>query len=174
DDFASEIQKRRAGFTALRGQINPQMGRAKITVQKFSIEAGHHSKAGRLRKIERITDRDDWRGDLDLLGSAQGKRRGRELDLQNRDAAAQVRQQNVGRIFFSIDLDRDVVRIAANRKSGVNRSACINEKAGAGELAVCIGPAELHYGLVSLFVSILTFAAARAGRVFLRASARIA
>ena len=78
----------------------------------------------------------------------------------------------MGRIFFPIELDRDVVRIAADGKCGVNRSGCINEKAGAGELAICIGPADFHHGFGGLFENILNFAADRVGRGFLGASKR--
>ena len=75
DDFALEIKQRRAGFTALRRQIDPQMRGGKIAAEIFPIETRDHSEAGRLRKIERITDRDHRRGHFQLVRFADGQRR---------------------------------------------------------------------------------------------------
>ena len=56
DDLALEIQDRRASLSALGGNVDPQMGRGKITPEHSSIEPSDHPETGRLRQIERVAN----------------------------------------------------------------------------------------------------------------------
>ena len=79
DHLALQVQKRRAGFSALGRQIDAQMRRRKIPPQIFSIEAGDHAETGRLGQIKRVTDGDNRCRDFELFGFSDRQRRRRDI-----------------------------------------------------------------------------------------------
>ena len=167
-----EIEERRAGFTALRGEIDAQMRGREITAEIFPIESRDHSETGRFRQIERITDRDHGRGEAEFSGFSDGQERRLGLHLQERDPAAQIGHQLGGVIFFALELHREIIRFAADRIGGVDGAGRINEKAGAGKLAVFIDGVDLDDRLATAFEDRLDLAADRAGRVLLARGGR--
>ena len=90
-----------------------------------------------------------------------GKRRRGDVRFQDRNAAAQIRHHDAGGIDFAVELDGEILGVAADRKGRVERSGRIDEKAGPGEVAMLIGAADLHYGFAGLLEDLLYLAADR-------------
>src|ERR1700736_3900922 len=163
DDFAFQIKKWSAAFTALRWQIYSQVSGWKISAKTFTIEAGNHAEARRLRQVERITNRNDRSSDFKLIGVADWQRRTGQIHFQHRDPAPEISQQLARRIFFALKLNSDVFGFATDRISGVKRAGRIDKETGAGKFAVLIGCLDLDYRFGSARKDIFDFAAKRSG-----------
>ena len=71
-------------------------------------------------------------------------------------------------MFLAVELDREILRICADRERGVKRARRIDEEAGAGELAVLVDAADLHDRFRRAREDFLHLAADRVGRLLLR------
>ena len=89
NDFAFEIQKRRARFAALGGDIHPNVGCIEMTAHKFPIEPGHHPKARRFREIEWVTDRHHRRRHFQGLRLADWRAGRGDVRFQNGNSASE-------------------------------------------------------------------------------------
>ena len=71
-------------------------------------------------------------------------------------------------IFFPLELDGKIIRIAADRIGSVNRAGRIDEKSGPGKLAVLIDGVNFYDRLAATFEDGFDFAADLARGVVLR------
>ena len=100
------------------------------------------------------------------LGFANRQRGRGDVRLQDRDPAAQIRHHDARRINLAVELDGQILRVAAHGEGRVERAGRIDEKAGAGKIAVLVGPADLDDGFARFFENLFYLATDRAGRRF--------
>src|SRR5207253_7993008 len=106
DDFAFQIQKWSAAFTALRWQIHSQVFGWKISAETFAIETGDHAKAWGFRQIERITNCNDRSSDFKLIRVADWQRRTCEIHFQHRSEEHTSELQSRGHLVCRLLLEK--------------------------------------------------------------------
>ena len=140
----------------------------KIIAEIFSIKTADQPEAGRFRQIQRIPDRDDGGSDLHVFGFANGQRGRGRVDFENGNPAAHIRHELARCQLFPIELNRKVASLTPHRICGINRAGRIDEKAGAGKLAVLVGAVNLHHRFFAVIKNVFNLATDGRSRLILR------
>src|SRR5215210_2192804 len=101
-------------FAALHGDIGADVGGREVAAEILEIEAGRHAERGAHREVERKADGHERRCHRQLARTAEGEKRRLRLDLQERDAAADIGDQALRGMARIPDDGDDVTALPAH------------------------------------------------------------